>query len=213
MYKAALFDLDGTLTDSMNLSAQAFIHTFRKHLRREYTPAEIFAMFGPCEEGIFRKEDESQAQAMMETFLAFYRRCHKQYAAVYPGVIPVLELLKKQMPLAVITGKGKRPALITLEETGLAPYFDLVISGSCVQRHKPDPQGIEMVLHAFGVSPQQAFYLGDSPGDIKTARRAGVTALAALWGARDRESLLRQQPDAAFASPEEFAAWAQKLLK
>lgn len=213
MYKAALFDLDGTLTDSMNLSAQAFIHTFRKHHKREYTPAEIFAMFGPCEEGIFRKEDESQAQAMMETFLAFYRRCHKQYAAVYPGVILVLELLKKQMPLAVITGKGKRPALITLEETGLAPYFDLVISGSCVQRHKPDPQGIEMVLHAFGVSPQQAFYLGDSPGDIKTARRAGVTALAALWGARDRESLLRQQPDSAFASPEEFAAWAQKLLK
>ena len=45
MYKAALFDLDGTLTDSLNLSAQAFIHTFRKHLQREYTPEDIFAMF------------------------------------------------------------------------------------------------------------------------------------------------------------------------
>ncbi len=211
MYKAALFDLDGTLTDSMNLSAQAFIHTFRKHLKREYTPEEIFAMFGPCEEGIFRKQDETQSQAMMETFLAFYRRRHKQYAAVYPGVLPALKLLKERMPLAVITGKGKRPALITLEETGLAPYFDLVISGSCVQRHKPDPQGIEMVLQAFAISPQQAFYLGDSPVDIKTARQAGVTALAALWGARDREILLRQQPDAAFARPEEFAAWVQKL--
>ena len=211
MFKAALFDLDGTLTDSMNLSAQAFIHTFRKHLKREYTPEEIFAMFGPCEEGIFRKEDATQAKAMMETFLAFYRRCHQQYAAVYPGVLPALKLLRERMPLAVITGKGKRPALITLEETGLAPYFDLVISGSCVQRHKPDPQGIEMVLQAFAISPQQAFYLGDSPVDIKTARQAGVTALAALWGARDRETLLRQQPDVVFASPEEFAAWVQKL--
>ena len=71
MYKAALFDLDGTLTDSLNLSAQAFIHTFRKHLQREYTPEDIFAMFGPCEEGIFRQADASQAQAMLETFLEF----------------------------------------------------------------------------------------------------------------------------------------------
>ncbi len=210
MYKAAFFDLDGTLTDSLTLSAQAFIHTFRKHLKREYTPEDIFAMFGPCEEGIFRKEDEGQAKAMMETFLEFYRRYHSQYAAIYPGVIPALEMLKVQMPLAVITGKGKRPAEITLEETGLAPYFDLVVSGSCVERHKPDPQGIEMVLKAFKISPEQAFYLGDSPGDIETARRAGVTSLAALWGARDEESLLQHNPDAAFDTPAAFMAWTQR---
>lgn len=209
MYKAALFDLDGTLTDSLNLSAQAFIHTFRKHLQREYTPEDIFAMFGPCEEGIFRQADASQAQAMLETFLEFYRRCHNQYASVYPGVIPALEILKQHMPLAIITGKGKEPAEITLAETGLAPYFDLVVSGSCVERHKPDPQGIKMVLHAFGICPQQAFYLGDSPGDIQAARQAGVTALAALWDARDAESLLQLEPDAAFASPEDFSAWVR----
>lgn len=210
MYKAALFDLDGTLTDSLNLSAQAFIHTFRKHLQREYTPEEIFAMFGPCEEGIFRQADAGQCKAMLETFLEFYRRCHNQYATVYPGVIPALKTLKKHMPLAIITGKGKKPAEITLEETGLTPYFDLVVSGSCVERHKPDPQGINMVLQALGVSPQQAFYLGDSPGDIQAARQAGVTALAAIWGIADAERLLRHNPDAAFAAPAELVSWVQR---
>lgn len=210
MYKAALFDLDGTLTDSLTLSAQAFIHTFRKHLKGEYTPEDIFAMFGPCEEEIFRKEDESQAKAMMETFLEFYRCYHSQYVAVYPGVIPALEGLKEQMNLAVITGKGKRPAEITLEETGLAPYFDLLVSGSCVERQKPDPQGIEMALKAYEISPEQAFYLGDSPGDIQAARQAGVTALAALWGTQDADSLLQQNPDAAFDTPAAFMAWTQQ---
>ena len=61
MYKAALFDLDGTLTDSMNLSAQAFICTLRQHLQQEFTPEGIFAMFGPAEEEIFQHLDPEQA--------------------------------------------------------------------------------------------------------------------------------------------------------
>ena len=77
-------------------------------------------MFGPCEEGIFRQADASQAQAMLETFLEFYRRCHNQYAQSIRGD-SALEILKQHMPLAIITGKGKEPAAITLAETGLAP--------------------------------------------------------------------------------------------
>ena len=204
MFQAGLFDLDNTLTDSINLSIQSFIHTFRHHLQREYTPEDIHAMFGPCEEAIFRSHNRNKSQDMMETFLEFYQGQHNQYAAIYPGVLTAIQVLKEKMPLAVITGKGRKPALITLDETGLAPYFDLVITGSCVDRHKPDPQGIETALGHFGILPHQAFYLGDSPGDIEAARRGGVTALAALWGSLDKEALLKEKPDAALASPEEF---------
>jgi len=207
MYKAALFDLDGTLTDSMNLSAQAFIHTLRKHLNKEFTPEGIFAMFGPGEEEIFRGLDPDQAPEMIQTFLDFYRGHHHNYAKLYPGVLPMLDWLKRGIPLAVITGKGKEPAHITIEELGLTGYFDLIITGSCVGRHKPDPEGIIHALDCLKASPEQAFYLGDSPGDVVTARRAGVTALAALWGTRNRELLLGQEPDQAFECPEDLLQW------
>mgnify|MGYP000944892732 CR=1 FL=1 len=211
MYKAALFDLDGTLTDSMNLSAQAFICTLRQHLQQEFTPEGIFAMFGPAEEEIFQHLDPEQAPDMMQTFLEFYRSRHQEYAQVYPGVIPMLTRLKEKMPLAVITGKGEKPALITIGELGLDGYFQHIITGSCVKRHKPDPEGILKVLDSLAVKPEQAFYLGDSPGDIESARGAGVTALAALWGASNQERLLKQKPDWSFANPEEFLAWIENM--
>lgn len=209
MYKAALFDLDGTLTDSMNLSAQAFIHTLRIHLGKEFTPEGIFAMFGPGEEEIFHRLDPAQAKEMMETFLDFYQSNHQRFADIYPGVRQVLDWLKGRIPMAVITGKGKEPALITLAQLGLSDYFDLVVTGSCVKEHKPHPEGIGQILSCFNVLPQQAFYLGDSPGDMETARRAGVAALAALWGARDPEFLIRQEHHRAFANPQEFLAWLE----
>ena len=208
MYKAALFDLDGTLTDSMNLSAQAFIHTLRKHLHKEFTPQGIFAMFGPGEEEIFLDLDPNQAQDMMATFLKFYRTHHCTYAQIYPDILSMLDFLQDQgVPMAVITGKGLKPAGITIEECGLAQYFQCLVTGSCVAKHKPDPEGIIQVLNHLQVQPQHAFYLGDSPGDIITARRAGVDAIAALWGARDRDLLLGQDPDYAFETPREFLNW------
>lgn len=208
MYKAALFDLDGTLTDSMNLSAQAFIYTLRKHLNKEFTPEGIFAMFGPGEEEIFHSLDSQQAPVMMATFLEFYRSHHNTHAEIYPDVVPLLEWFKNEaIPMAVITGKGLKPATITIEECGLGGYFDAVITGSCVKKHKPHPEGLLHVLDLIQVKPEQAFYLGDSPGDIETARRAGVAAIAALWGARDRDFLLKQGPDYAFETPTDFLTW------
>lgn len=209
MYKAGLFDLDGTLTDSLGLSIQAFIHVFRRHLQLDYSPEDIHRLFGPCEEGIFRQHDEKNAPAMLASFLDFYRRRHDHYAAIYPGVLPVVQQLSRLMPLGIITGKGRLPAAITLEKTGLTPFFPLVISGSCVQRHKPDSQGLEMALAHFQIAPHQAFYLGDSPGDIIAARKAGVAALAALWGAKDKEALQRLTPDAAFTEPSQLIPWLQ----
>lgn len=211
MYRAALFDLDGTLTDSMNLSAQSFIHTLRHHLGQEYTAEGVFSMFGPPEEAIFRRLASDKAEALMDTFLNFYRREHNRMARLYRDIIPVLELLKRRkIHRAVVTGKGKQATTITLEKTGLDQWFPHVVTGSCVSQPKPHPEGILSVLHAVDVSPLEAFYVGDSPGDMETARRAGVLAIAALWGTRDEAVLLAQHPDQVFLSPGHFFTWLQQ---
>lgn len=211
MYRAALFDLDGTLTDSMNLSAQAFIHTLRHHLGKEFTAEGIFAMFGPPEEKIFHRLAPDKAEAMLETYLEFYRREHNRLARLFREMVPALELLEqRKIHRAIITGKGDKATAITLEKTGLNRWFNQVVTGSCVKHPKPNPEGIEKVLAGLDVAPLEAFYVGDSPGDMETARRAGVLSVAALWGARDEEALLAQRPDQAFHTPGQFFAWLQQ---
>jgi HAD superfamily hydrolase (TIGR01549 family) len=208
MLKAAIFDLDGTITDTLPVSAAAFIKTLHQHTGREYTPSEIFAMFGPPEEIIFEHLKPSQGQLLMSDYLANYRQVHPQYASIYPQVTEALTWLKEQgIPCSIVTGKGRDAARITLELMGLEEIFPLVVTGSCVDCPKPEPEGILAVLRTLGVPAQKAFYLGDSPGDIQAARGARVLSLGALWGSRHPEALLKAQPDLAFATPGQFLAW------
>lgn len=211
MYRAALFDLDGTLTDSLNLSVQSFIYTIQKHLQKQLSPQEVLAMFGPPEEIVFAHLEAASVEAMMNTYLDFYRREHKKYARLYREIIPALELLEsRKIHRAIITGKGDRATEITLAKTGLDKWFSLVITGSCIKSPKPNPEGIFRALDKLDVPPVEAFYLGDSPGDMETAHRAGVLSLAALWGAQEKEAVLAQHPDHVFHTPGQFFSWLQQ---
>ncbi len=211
MYRAALFDLDGTLTDSLNLSVQSFIHTLDKHLGQQFSPQEVLDMFGPPEELIFARLEAGNVEDMMKTYLEFYQREHKRYARLYREILPALELLeRRKVHRAIITGKGDKATEITLAKTGLDKWFSLVITGSCIKSPKPNPEGIFRALDKLEVPPVEAFYLGDSPGDVETAHRAGVLSVAALWGAQEKEAVLAQRPDYVFYSPGQFFSWLQQ---
>jgi phosphoglycolate phosphatase-like HAD superfamily hydrolase len=107
----------------------------------------------------------------------------------------------------VFTGKGKRTASISLEQLEIAEYFDLVVSGSDVVRHKPHPEGIQRILSDFGVSPGQTLMVGDSVSDIVASRAAGVAVASVLWDCYDRDSVLREKVDFRFEQVAEMKAW------
>lgn len=214
MIKAAIFDLDGTVTDTLPVSAAAFIKTLIQHTGREYTPGEIFAMFGPPEEVIFERLKPGQGQVLMSDYLANYRQVHPQLASIYPQMSEALNwLCEQEIPCSIVTGKGRDAALITLELLELEGTFPVVVTGSCVNCPKPEPEGILAVLSTLGVPPHEAFYLGDSPGDIQAARAAGVLSLGALWGSRDPEVLLKAGPQHSFATPSQFLEWLKANIK
>lgn len=204
-----IFDIDGTLTKTNELIFASFNHVAAKYLGRIFPPGEIVALFGPPEEGALSAMfGEKNVAAAMDELCEFYSEHHAEMAKVHPGMEEILQFLQlRGIRLAVFTGKGKRTADITLQALNLAHYFELVVSGNDVTRHKPHPEGIQKVLEAFSLFPEQALMVGDSLGDIKASRAAGVRIATVLWDSHDHERVLQTGTDLVFHETAELLNW------
>lgn len=128
--KGFIFDLDGTLGDTLPVCFAAFRETFRFYLGRDYSDREIRAMFGPTEEGILQKLLAEHWEEGLRHYLDAYREAHALCAEPFPGMREALDLLRaNNVRLAVVTGKGPRSAELSLEALGLVDAFDMVEIG------------------------------------------------------------------------------------
>lgn len=175
-----IWDVDGTLCDTLPLCLVAFRAVYAHHLGREFTDAEIVAGFGATEAGTIRAQVPDAWEAAEAEYLAIYERLHDEQARVFPGIIEVLATLQgRGIRQAVVTGKGPQTAAITLDRLGLSGYFDRVETGSPAGPIKP--AGIRAVLDAWDCAPSTAAYVGDTPYDAGAAREVGVRAVRAAW--------------------------------
>ncbi len=183
--RAVLFDLDGTLTDTLPLVIAAVNAALAPVWGAARTPEEIRRLFGPPEGQLIAAEAPQDSEAI-ERFYRYYRAHHRHTARVYPGVRPMLStLLERGHLLALVTNKGRRSALITLEEFGLRRFFRAIVDGDDVSRPKPAPEGIGLALERLGAGAAEAAYVGDMPSDLLASRAAGVAAWAAAWSRPD----------------------------
>ncbi len=204
---SVIFDLDGTLGDTMPVCYAAFRAAFEEFLGRRYSDAEIRAMFGPSEEGVIRRLVPDRWEDCLQAFYAAYEREHRQRATGFPGVETALRLLKgRGVRLGIVTGKGPGSLAISLRHLGLAGYFDACEPGSAAGAIKP--VAIHKLLAAWGVAPQHAAYVGDLPYDVRAAKEAGVVPLAAAWApGSDAAALAAAGPQEVFATVEAFVQW------
>ena len=204
-----IFDMDGTLTRTNELIFASFNHVAAKYLGKQFTRTEIISLFGPPEEGallkLFGEEHVSDA---MDDLCNFYRSHHSAMAGLHPGMDELLRFLKERgVKLALFTGKGKRTTEITLEALHLTQYFDLIVSGTDVVNHKPDPEGIRKVLHTFALKPEEVLMVGDSLGDITASRAAGVPMVAVVWDSYDKDRVLKAGTEHVFHEVGDMLAW------
>ena len=208
--KGLIFDLDGTLGNTVPVCYAAFHEALLAHTGREYADAEIDAMFGPSEEGmIHRIVPAERRQACLEDYLAAYERLHDLAPRPFPGIAEALENLRRRgMRLGLVTGKGPRSAAISLRRLGLAEAFDVIEVGSPEGAVKPE--AIRRILADWSLAPEQAGYVGDTASDIVAAREAGVVPLAAAWApTARRDELLAAQPAALFTDVAQLVTWAE----
>ncbi len=194
---ALLFDLDGTLADSVALIVGAYRHAFAAHLSGTPNDESWISGMGTPLMGQIRQlvGDETLVDPFLRSYREFQQLNHDSLMHEFDGVRGTLELLHEGgHPTAVVTSKANEGAKRAIELLRLAPYLDeLVGLDSCV-RHKPDPEPVLLALELLGYPPSEALFLGDSPHDIRAGNAAGVTTVAALWGPFPRVALERAEP-------------------
>jgi HAD superfamily hydrolase (TIGR01549 family) len=202
-----IFDFDGTLADTLPLCCAAFREVTQRHLGLDYSDAEIVALFGPSEVGIFQQIAAERWETCMEDFLSVYEREHERHAALFPGVLDMLAVLaERQVRVAIVTGKGADSAAISLRLLGLDRHFEIVESGSPEGGVKP--AAIQRITQQWELDPADIAYIGDAPSDITDARAAGVVPLAAAWTATaDVNALEARDPAVLFRSVDELTDW------
>ncbi len=180
-FDCVIFDIDGTLADTLDLCVVAFQETFKKELGKTYSYEEIFSYFGLAEGGIMAKfVSQEQYPKVMETYYQELEKLHLQQDVVLDGIRPLLQDLKKRkLPMAVVTGKGKRSAELTMRVMGLMSFFEMMESGSDVTSDKTI--SLACVIKRMGLDPQKTLYVGDLESDIRAAHRANMWAAGAAW--------------------------------
>jgi HAD superfamily hydrolase (TIGR01509 family) len=201
--------MDGTLTQTNQLIYDSFNYIAQKYAGRTYTIPEITAMFGPPEEdallAIVRPEQIDEA---MKDYLSFYRAHHKDLAQLYPDMENILRSIKASGKLlALFTGKGTATAMITLQEFHIDKYFDYVVTGNDVVKHKPSSEGLLKIMEHFALLPDELLMVGDAVSDVKAAHEAGVKIAAVMWDSYAKEKVLQMKTDFVFNDTKGFQDW------
>lgn len=206
--KGLIFDLDGTLVNTLPACYRGFRATLRQYLGREYSDQEIAALFGPSEEGVFQRLLPGSWQEAMEDYLREYERAHEQ-VQLFVGIESALKGLRnRKTPLAIVSGKGAGSMAISLRHARLTPYFNPIITGS--ESGATKPAHLRQVLQQWGFAPGEVAYVGDTAYDVRAAREVGLLALGAVWAeTADPVKVQAEQPDALFKEVADLVRWLQ----
>ena len=211
-FRTFLFDLDGTLIDSIPLIMASFRHTMRTHLGAVPDDTTWRAGFGTPLRPQLRKfaRDDEHAARMVDTYRAYTDAHHDRLLKSYAGVDEVLAtLFGVGAQLAVVTSKTHALARRGLARCGLNEYFGVLIGADDVHEHKPHPAPVLAAVDRLSAVPEETVFIGDSPHDIESGRAAGVQTAAALWGPFPREALAQASPHHWLAEPARIASLAR----
>ena len=194
---AVLFDLDGTLIDTIELLLECARHTFHGRTPAPTDEEWIAGIGTPLRKqfAAYTSSDE-EMEELTQRYRAFQREHHDRLTTAFPGVLEVLdELEAKGHPMGIVTSKSNEMMDRGLEWVGIMRHMKTRIGMDNAKRHKPDPHPVQAALEELGYEPREAVFVGDSPHDIASGNAAGVTTIAALWGPFTREQLEPYRPD------------------
>lgn len=184
---ALLFDLDGTLIDSIELILGSARHAFIGFQGATPTDDEWRATIGrPLQRVLmdFANSDQAEADRLLGRYREYQLMHHDRLVRAYDGVVATLhQLAAAGHPMAVVTSKSDWIAVKGLELAGLYDILSVVVGCDTCVNHKPHPEPVERALALLGASAANALFVGDSPHDIESGRAAGVFTVGVTWGA------------------------------
>jgi pyrophosphatase PpaX len=187
--EAVLFDLDGTLVDSLPLIFRTYRQVFDE-MGIPWNENSLEKMIGLPLKDIGRYFTGKEESRFEELYQFYYHHDLDRYTRLYPGTMAILSNLeKRKIKLGIVTSKGKPGTTRTAAFTGLDRFMDVIITAHDVSRHKPDPEPLLHAVQLLGAHVSRTIYIGDSSFDILTGRNAGARTLGVTWGLASREEL------------------------
>ena len=204
-----LFDLDGTIIDSIELILRSYRHTMAEHRSGEPMPPDdmwiqglgtpLWVQFGQI------TDDKEEIERMVQTYRTYNLTHHDALVRPYEGVVHEIQRIKQHgKKLGVVTSKLRDGAMRGLRISGLDQTFDVVLGCDDVTHSKPHPEPVLKAVAALGVGKDETVFVGDSRHDMESGRAAGVKTGAVLWGPFDRAHLEDLDPDYWLEKPEDL---------
>lgn len=211
---AVLFDLDGTLVNTIPLIFECYRHTLETHLPGLEIPRRvIIGNLGRSLDDILRDfaaaggapDPDALSREMLETYRSFQRDHLDALIQPYDGMRETLAGLRERgVTLGLVTSKVEWAARLSYQRYGLGEFLSVRVFHDDTALHKPDPEPLLFAAAKAGLLPARTAYVGDSVHDMAAGRAAGMKTIGALWGPSEREDLERSGADELAREPREL---------
>ena len=208
-YDVYIFDLDGTLLDTLRDLAASCNHAMRAMGFAEHSIDEVRRFVGNgVRKLIERAVPDGERNPLFEQTLAIFRQHYMAHSLdttrPYPGIIELLQELKSQGKAVAVVSNKFDAATKSLCRHFFGGLVDVAIGESGQIRKKPAPDTVNEALRQLGVGKERAVYVGDSDVDLQTAVNSDLPCISVLWGFRDRDFLAAHGATMFVQTPEEI---------
>lgn len=207
--RAVLFDLDGTLVDSLDDLTDAVNHIREAFSHPPVTANAVRMKVGKGARNLVRQVLPDVAESVIDRALAMFLEYNRLHIAdksrLYPGIAELLrELAARDIRMAVISNKNEDLSALILQTLGIHDLFEGICGGDTYPENKPSPLPLLKVMEKLGIAPHECAMIGDSINDMEAGRRAGIMTMACTWGYGDAVELAGA--DVYARTPEELHA-------
>lgn len=208
-YKLAIFDMDGTILNTLDDLADSMNHCLRVYGLAERSLQEIRMFLGNgihwlVECSVPDGTDAETLEKVYQTFLVYYKDHCAMKTWPYEGIPEVLQSLRRAGVLTAVVSNKADYAVKILCEDYFKGMLDFSVGELEGRRRKPYPDSVNAVLERFGMAKEDAVYIGDSEVDFQTAQNAGLDVIMVGWGFRDEDFLKEQGAESVIHEPAEI---------
>ena len=205
-FQTVLFDLDGTLVDSIELILASHRHATLTVLGESPSDDVLRRGIGTPLVAQMQTLDDTRVDELVDAYRAFNRANHDALLRSYDGLLELcMRLHRDGVVLGVVTSKSLPVVELAFAQIDFAPLLDVVVTSDQTSLHKPHPEPIYEALRRLDRPSAGACYVGDSPYDLQAGTAAGVSVVGVTWGAATEEELRAESPIAIARTPAELA--------
>jgi pyrophosphatase PpaX len=204
-FDPVVFDLDGTVVDTVELIVESFRYATRTVLGEVLPDEVITAGVGQPLMAQMEHLSARHAQELYDVYREYNHRRHDELIRGYAGIAELLDGLRAAgRRLGIVTSKSRDTTEMAFRAVGLDDRFEVVVTASDTDQHKPSPVPLRLCLQRLEAAAAGSIYVGDSPVDIQAGAAAGMATAAVAWGVFGKEALLAVAPDYWVEEPHEL---------